>query len=171
MKRVLLVLLVFSFALNLSAQDFFRTDFNKRKKYIILTNPTVHNIKTIRYLTNAGLLDISQRKTKFVGVYFDGQDYDFNASIAYIEENKLKNFYLHEVRGELNIENLFEENSCTGDIKTIFANSVGIFFFGGPDIPPAVYGEENTLSVVTDPERHYFETTFLFHLLGGYQNE
>src|SRR5690606_40614006 len=38
-------------------------------------------------------------------------------------------------------------------------------------IPPGVYGEENTLSVITDPQRHYFETTFLFQLLGGFWNE
>jgi hypothetical protein len=38
----------------------------------------------------------------------------------------------------------------TEELKFVFRNSVGIFFFGGPDIPPAVYGEENTLSVVTD---------------------
>jgi putative glutamine amidotransferase len=48
----------------------------------------------------------------------------------------------------------------------MFDHSSGIFFFGGPDIQPAMYGEPNTLSVVTDPKRHNFEATFLFHLLG-----
>jgi putative glutamine amidotransferase len=106
-----------------------------------------------------------------VGVYFEDQKYDFRQTRDYIVENNSKNFFLHVVRGELNEGNLFEENDCTDDIRTIFENSAGVFFFGGPDIPPGVYGEENTLSVVTDPERHYFETTFLFHLLGGFWNE
>ncbi len=168
MKKILLVLLIFGCTWNISAQDFFRNDFNKRKKYVILTNPTVQNIQTIRYLEHAGLLDINTQKIKFVGVWFDDQNYDFSQTKEYIEEAGLKNFYLHEVRGDLNENNLFEENNCTDDFKTIFQNSVGIFFFGGPDIPPAIYGEENTNSVVTDPQRHFFEATFLFHLLGGF---
>ena len=44
-------------------------------------------------------------------------------------------------------------------------------FFGGPDLPPSVYGEPmSLLTRVSDPYRHYFELSFLFHLLGGMQN-
>ena len=171
MKKILLVCIGICLVWNVSAQDFFRNDFNKHKKYIILTNPTVRNIQTIQYLINADLLDINYKKSKFVGVYYENQNYDFGQTRQYIEESGLKNFYLHEVRGNLNENNLFKENNCSADLKTIFENSVGIFFFGGPDIPPAIYGEENTRSVVTDPQRHFFEATFLFHLLGGFQNE
>ncbi len=171
MKKILLAVLVYVYVWNVSAQDFFRNDFNKHKKYIILTNPTVKNIQTIQYLINADLLDINLHKSKFVGVWFDHQNYDFGQTRQYIEESGLKNFYLHEVRGNLNENNLFKENNCSAELKTIFNNSVGIFFFGGPDIPPAIYGEKNISSVVTDPQRHFFEATFLFHLLGGFQND
>jgi len=42
---------------------------------------------------------------------------------------------------------------------------------GGPDIPPAIYNEETNLKTeILDPSRHYFEASFLFHLLGGNQN-
>ncbi|MBT3386183.1 MAG: C26 family cysteine hydrolase domain-containing family [Prolixibacteraceae bacterium] len=170
MKKLLLLSTIIFFCFSVTAQDFFSENFNHRKKYIILANPTVRNLKTISYLVNADLLDINTRKTKFVGVYYTGQNYDFNLTRDYIDKNDLKNFYLHEVKADLNENNLFEENGCTKDLKTIFENSIGVFFFGGPDIPPAVYNEENTLSVVTDPGRHYFETTFLFHLLGSYRN-
>jgi putative glutamine amidotransferase len=45
-------------------------------------------------------------------------------------------------------------------------------FFGGPDLPPSIYKEQSSLLTrMTDPYRHYFETSFLFHLLGGSQNE
>jgi putative glutamine amidotransferase len=171
MKRLLILILASTWFFAAFSQDFFNTDFNHRKKYIILTNPTVNNLKTIQYLVNADLLDINIRKMKFVGVYFKGQDYDFSETKSYIENNHLENFFLQEIKGELNEENLFGENDCTAILKKVFENSIGVFFFGGPDIPPGVYGEENTLSVVTDPQRHYFETTFLFHLLGGYRNE
>jgi putative glutamine amidotransferase len=171
MKKLFLIsfaILTFSCVFS---QDFFDTGFNPKKKYIVLTNPTVQNLKTVIFLVNAELLDINTRKTKFVGVYFDDQNYDFSQTKKYIESNQLADFYLHEVKGDLNENNLFQENDCSAELKKIFDHSIGVFFFGGPDIPPGVYGEENTLSVVTDPERHYFETTFLFHLLGGYWNE
>ncbi len=171
MKRLLLLNLALILFLGASSQDFFDTDFNKKKKYIVLTNPTVRNLKTVQFLVNSELLDVKTKKTNFVGVYFKGQNYDFNQTKEFIESNKLENFKLHAITGELNEENLFQENECSAELRKVFDNSVGVFFFGGPDIPPGVYGEENTLSVVTDPERHYFETTFLFHLLGGYWNE
>ncbi len=170
MRRYLLLLFIFTFSLHSNSQDFFQTDFKKSKKYIILTNPTVHNLQTIQYLVNARLLDVKKGKMKFVGVYYEGQNYDFEETKKYIEENNLKNYHLQEIKGELTESNLFKENDCTAGIRQVFKNSVGVFFFGGPDIPPGVYGEENTLSVVTDPGRHYFESTFLFHLLGGSQN-
>lgn len=170
MKKLLLLSFIITFWFGAFSQNFFNENFNHRKKYIILTNPTVRNLKTIQYLVNADLLDVNTRKAKFVGVYYNGQNYDFSQTRKFIDENDLKNFFLHEVKAELNEDNLFEENDCTANLKTIFNNSIGVFFFGGPDIPPGVYNEENTLSVVTDPGRHYFETTFLFHLLGGYRN-
>jgi len=171
MKRFVLLLVAIACFLGAFSQDFFNSDFNPKKKYIILTNPTVGNLTTIQFLVNAKLLNVNLKKDKFVGVYYKGQEYDFNETKLYIEENHLENFYLHEIKGELNEKNLFQQNDCSADLKKVFENSVGVFFFGGPDIPPGVYGEENTLSVVTDPGRHYFETTFLFHLLGGYWNE
>lgn len=171
MKRLLLLIFAITWVFAAFSQDFFNTGFNRKKHYIILTNPTVGNLKTIQFLVNAELLDVSERKTSFVGVYYEKQDYDFNETKLYIENNKLENFYLHEIKGGLNEDNLFQQNSCSAELKKVFNNSVGVFFFGGPDIPPGVYGEENTLSVVTDPERHYFETTFLFHLLGGFWDE
>ncbi len=169
MKKLLLILCILVLSFSGFSQNFFREEFNHHKKYIILTNPTVHNLKTIQYLLNKHLLDVN-RKVKFVGVYYEKQNYDFSQTLNYIEQSGAKNFYLHEVRGDLNESNIFADNDCTSDLKNIFENSIGIFFFGGPDIPPALYGEENTRSVVTDPERHYFETTFLYHLLGGNQN-
>jgi putative glutamine amidotransferase len=170
MKRLLILFLALACFATTYSQDFFNTDFNKRKKYIVLTNPTVWNLKTIQYLTNADLLSVKERKMKFVGVYYTGQNYNFDETKKYIAENNLENYFLQEISGELNEANLFETNECSDQLKTVFDNSVGVFFFGGPDIPPGVYEEKNTLSVVTDPGRHYFETTFLFHLLGSSRN-
>ncbi len=165
---LLIALIIFSFT---QAQDFFNTDFNKHKRYVILCDPTINRIKTIEYLTQHKIFDVNTRKVKFVGVYFEDQHYDFSKTKAYIEEHNLENYHLHEIKGDLNENNLYGNNEISAQLKKVFDNSVGIIFFGGPDIPPAIYGEENTLSVVTDPQRHFYEASFMFHLLGGFQNE
>ena len=170
MKKLLSLLFVFAFLADGNAQDFFTKDFNPRKRYVIICDPTVHRIKTIEYLTDNKIFDV-KRKVEFVGVYFEGQNYDFSKTKAYIEKNKLKRFHLQEINGDLTEDNLYQNNELSGQFKKVFDNSVGIIFFGGPDIPPVIYGEENMKSFVTDPERHFFESSFLFHLLGGYQNE
>lgn len=171
MKKLLLLFTFFVFATAVFAQNFFDTDFNTRKKYIVLCDPTVHRIKTVQYLMNADLFRVKKSKVKFVGVYYQDQKYDFSETAKYIKENELDNFFLHEIKGELRDNNLFEQNAVSEQLKMVFNNSIGVIFFGGPDIQPEIYGEENTLSVVTDPGRHRYETTFLYHLLGGYQDE
>ncbi len=170
MKRAFFFWLIIGFTLNLSAQDFFRENDDFNKPIVVLTNPTVKNLKTINFLLKERLLKLKSGEIQFVGVYFEDQKYDFGHSRTFIDTSDIQHFFLHEVRGELEPGTLFEKNSCTAELKTIFNHSSGIFFFGGPDIPPVVYQEKNSRAVVTDPHRHYFETTFLFHLLGGSRN-
>ncbi len=171
MRKILVFLFIIASSSALFSQDFFRNEFDENTKYILIANPTVGNIETVRFLMDNKLLNINSRKIQFVGVYYENQSYDFDAAKKYIERENLANFFLHEFRGKLNENQLFEKNVLSNELQFVFENSLGIFFFGGPDIPPAVYGEKNTFSVVTDSERHYFESTFLFHLLGGFQND
>lgn len=170
MKKLFSVLFLLYVLFPLGAQDFFRGDFSREKDYLVLVNPTVNNIKVISFLTARGLLDLDTDKVDFVGVYHSDQQYDFKQSASYLAENNIDGFYLHEVKGKLNEENLFRENLCSDDFGMIFKNSIGIIFFGGGDIPPTVYGEENWYSSTSDPARHYFEVSFLFHLLGSTRN-
>ena len=76
-----------------------------------------------------------------------------------------------EVADEAGPGELFGENRFTQLFGDLFRSSRGALFMGGPDIPPQLFGEEvNLLTRVTDPYRHYLELSFLFHLLGGYQD-
>lgn len=136
---------------------------------VILTEPTVGNLNTIRFLTERKIFDVPEN-TKYICVYHPSQRSRFDRTERYITENDLSDFILQRVEGELNEENLFVVNGCTDTFRELFSQSDGIIFFGGPDIPPSVFGEENTLSVVTDSGRHYFELSFLFHLLGSSRN-
>lgn len=171
MKKLILLPVFFFWIFGIYAQTFFEHDFAPNKRYVILCDPTVSRITTIEYLTENNIFKINKKKVEFVGVYFEGQNYDFAKTKQYIEENHLSNFHLQEIKGELDETNLYRENQISSQLKNVFEHSVGIIFFGGPDIPPSVYGEENTRSVVTDPGRHFYEASFMFQLLGGSQNE
>jgi putative glutamine amidotransferase len=170
-NKKLLVVLFFICTSGLSAQNYFRESYDAQKVHILLANPTTSNLKTVNYLIKNKIFKLNQKKIQFVGVYHEDQEYDFGASARYINEEKLNHFALHEVRGDINTEDVYRQNRLSSEIRYLFNHSAGIFFLGGADIPPDIYEEENTLSVVTTPVRHKFETTFLFHLLGGYRNE
>ncbi|HPF51737.1 MAG TPA: gamma-glutamyl-gamma-aminobutyrate hydrolase family protein [Draconibacterium sp.] len=171
MKRTFLLFFFLFWVLGVSAQNFFDTHFDQGKRYILLCDPTIHRIETVKYLTQHKIFKVDTKNVEFVGVYFDDQNYDFSKTKQFIDENKLSNYHLQKISGDLDETNLFKRNSITDQLRKVFENSIGVIFFGGPDIPPGVYGEENTKSFVTDPQRHYYEASFMFHLLGGYQDE
>lgn len=170
MKKLLLTLAFITILVSLSAQDFFREDFSKKRDYVIIVNPTEWNIGVVKFLLDKGILNVDLQKIEFVGVYHSKQEYDFSKSAAYIAGNGLTSFHLHAVKDSLTEDMIYHQNPCSDDFRQIFENSVGIIFFGGNDIPPAVYGEKNLYSQTTDPVRHYFEVSFLFHLVGGTRN-
>ncbi len=170
MKKLLTLLLVFWLFPAMNAQTFFKESLNREKSHIILMNPTAGNLETVNFLIKNNVLKINEANINFVGVYHASQVYDFSKSAVYIKEKGLDSYYLHEVTGDLSEESLFMENSCTDEFANIFRNSDGIIFFGGADIPPTVYGEDNLYSSTNDTVRHYFEVSFLFHLIGGSWN-
>ncbi|MGZ7066102.1 MAG: gamma-glutamyl-gamma-aminobutyrate hydrolase family protein, partial [Candidatus Aminicenantales bacterium] len=66
---------------------------------------------------------------------------------------------------------LFKKNACTPEFEAIVRKADGVIFFGGPDIPPSVFGKKtNLLTEITDPYRHYLELSAVFHFLGGSQD-
>ncbi|TVR73945.1 MAG: hypothetical protein EA408_03695 [Marinilabiliales bacterium] len=144
---------------------------NSPGKYVVIMHPTVANIGTWQYLTSEGILPVCS-ETPVLGVYSGQGNYDYSLTERYIREEGLGHVRLMEIEAQLDPQFLFAENVNSGVFRKIFNMAGGIVFFGGPDIPPAVYGHEmSLLTVVTDPHRHYLELSFLFHLTGGYQDE
>lgn len=108
---------------------------------------------------------------EMIGVYSANEVYDYSSSEKYLADHSLKNYQLRKIEGDIKPEDIYHENSCTPAFRKLFEESDAMLFFGGPDIPAAVYGEEqHLLTVVTDPHRHYFETSLFFHLIGGSRN-
>lgn len=144
---------------------------DSQDKFIVIMHPTVDNIRTWIYLTSEGILPV-EPDTKILGVYSDHASYDYSRTDDYIRMNGYDHISLLGIGSSMDIDHLFSENVNTEIFRMVFQMAKGILFFGGPDIPPAIYGDEmNLLTLVTDPHRHYLEVSFLFHLLGGYQNE
>jgi putative glutamine amidotransferase len=170
MKKLLVVMILTGFTLISHSTEKFYDKVDKNRDYIILANPTVSTIETIRFMVKNHILIVNPKKTEFVGIYHKGQAYDFQQSINHLKDHKIEGFQLLEISGDLPESDIFRENSCTEEFRRIFHHSIGIFFFGGPDIQPEIYGEANTHSVVTDPARHTMEVSFLFHLLGSSRN-
>jgi putative glutamine amidotransferase len=136
---------------------------------LVLLHPTVGNIENMEWMVENKIIDISD--LEMVGVYYAKEVYDYSASEKYLASHLMKNYELRKIEGELTQDNIYRENSCTPAFRKLFEESDAIIFFGGPDIPAAVYGQEqNLLTVVTDPYRHYFETSLFFHLIGGSRN-
>jgi len=140
-------------------------------RQIVIMHPTVNNLKTFLYLTKSGIFPLP-KDYRVVGVYHAGEIYNYNKSEAFIQEKGLTNVSLQKVNKKISPDSLYAKNSCSEIFAKLFNESQGVIFFGGPDIPPATYGDStNLLTVVTDPERHYMELSFMFHLLGRSQNK
>lgn len=139
-------------------------------KVIVLANPTARNIEIIEFLIHRGIFSVNTEQVSFLGIFHPGQAYDFSQSQAYIDQHQLGWISLREVNGEITTEDVFRHNEFTQAFREIFGQTSGILFFGGPDIQPEIYGEENLYSDVTDPMRHLFEVSLAFHLTGSSRN-
>lgn len=136
---------------------------------LVLLHPTVSNIKSMVWMVENKVIDIPG--VELLGVYSAQETYNYSESEDYIREHHLEDYKLRKVTGEIKPEEIYRENSCTPAFLKLFEESDAILFFGGPDIPAGVYGEkQNLLTLVTDPNRHYFETSLFFHLIGGSRN-
>lgn len=166
-KFILTLMLVISIQIGFG-QNFMESGFQKNKTYVLLAHPTAHNIETIEFLLANDILRLPG--IEFIGVYPADESYDYSESVKLISQPGMSRFHLQKVEVKKDTASVYAQNDWTATFKNLFDHSVGMFFFGGPDIQPELYGQKNLHSVVTDPNRHSFEMSFLFHLLGGKQN-
>lgn len=158
-KKLFFVVSIFFISIQLSAQE----------RTLVLVHPTEYNLELFTYLVNQEIVKVDD--LNIVGIYHEKETYDYARSISFIERNTEIPITLLEVHDDINPNNLYQENSCTEIFLEIFNRSDGILFMGGPDLPPDIYNEPmSLLTRMTDPFRHYFEASFLFHLIGGAQN-
>ena len=158
-NKIIFLLSIFLLTLHVVAQE----------NTLVLVHPTEYNLKIFTYLIDHEIIEI--KNLKIIGVYHKNEVYDFSKSELFLTNNNYPYIELKKISEEILPNQLFQENNCTATYTELFTNSKGILFLGGPDLPPNIYGEQmSLLTRMTDPYRHYFEASFLFHLLGGSQN-
>jgi putative glutamine amidotransferase len=137
---------------------------------LVIFNPEMNQIRALATLRKNGILDIPDLVV--VGVYHVKQTGNFAQSRIYVQENGLDWFKFHAVIAEISEPVLFRKNACTPEFEAIVQKTDGVIFFGGPDLPPSIFGEKmNLLTEVTDPYRHFLEASAVFHLFGGFQDD
>jgi len=136
---------------------------------LLLFHPTAYNLQLFMTLSSSGLLNLEGYHV--LGVYHEQENYDYTESRAFLTDEGRDDYSLRSLNGPSEIDSLFCLNACSEVFWELFTCSRAAFFMGGPDIPPALYGKKmHLLTRVTDPYRHYLEISYLFHLLGSYED-
>ena len=142
---------------------------NESKAKILLVNPDSFYLKSIDFLVSINVIDTTL--INFEAVFYTKCEINSDHGKKFKLDHNIKYLDISEVNGTLNNENIYSENECTDDFRKLFMNSDGIIFFGGWDIPPTYYGQKTELLTdIYTPNRHLFELSFLYHLIGSSKN-
>ena len=131
--------------------------------------PSAGTLRNIFALKEQGFLPAE--KFEIVGIYHAKERTKYKKAQKFVLEMNLDWIHFHEIAAEIGPSDLYKTNAVSGEFADIIRKSDGLILFGGPDLPPAAYGEKTELlTVITDPYRHYLELSLVFHLLGGFQD-
>jgi len=168
-KNIIIFQILLLFSLLLFQCKFEEQDVQE-KTTIVLVNPSTWDIRSIAYLINNQIIEIPN--PDLLAVFYSKSEHRITPAKEFVEDRDISFIRFMEVDGDLLEDNLFQQNDCTEKFYNIFQQSEGILFFGGADFPPVIYSQKTSLLTnIRTPHRHYFELSFLFHLLGGSQNE
>ncbi|MEN8223443.1 MAG: gamma-glutamyl-gamma-aminobutyrate hydrolase family protein, partial [Acidobacteriota bacterium] len=161
---IIALLMIFAFPLQAGGET-----AQAENPAVVMCRPTTDQIKNIAVMRSAGLFgDI---KFDLICVYHENELTGYDSSRKYVSGSGLKWVSFAELKGRVEVDGLFRENVWTSQFREIFEASDGIIFTGGMDIPPGIYLEKNSLlTEATTPYRTLYETSFLFHLIGGSRN-
>jgi len=143
--------------------------FSDNEVVFAICRPLESQIKNIEQLYEKDIITL--KKIKLICIYHEKEVTDYTSSFEYVKENKLQWVKFKKIKGMVVLKNLFKKNKWTEQFREIFDSTNGIVFTGGSDLPPFIYNKENNLlTVASTPIRSMYETSFLFHLIGGNQN-
>jgi putative glutamine amidotransferase len=168
-KYALYMLIVILISISYSNGQYIQAQTNQEKTTIVLVHPYLEDIESIIYFVENNLIEIPN--LELIGVFYTKAIHDYDKIMTLLKNEKYSYIHLKLIDGDLNEAKLFKNNALSKKFYALFKGSDGILFFGGYDIPPSIYGQKtNFVTNIMDPYRYYFELSFLFHLLGGNQN-
>jgi putative glutamine amidotransferase len=167
MKRIvsliILVSILFVFSIDIHGKE-------EGPVVFAMCQPLVSQVQNIEVMFERDIITLD--RVHLICVYHEDESTDYSAAREYVEKNGLRWVTFETIKGKVDTGDLFRENNWTAQFRAIFDRTAGIIFTGGMDIPPSIYREEkNLLTEVETPNRHYYEISFLFHLIGGSRNE
>lgn len=161
------LLLSFLILLQYCALNIFSQSQDIRR--IGLVHPTQGNISNITYLINNKLIESDS--IEIIGIFHYTEKQLIENSRKLMKENNLTNIKIVVVEADIPTEHLFEQNNASEAFKKIFEMTDAMVFLGGDDIPPSIYGEETFLTTELITKGRNWEISFMFHLIGGSQNQ
>ncbi|MFW6139852.1 MAG: gamma-glutamyl-gamma-aminobutyrate hydrolase family protein [Acidobacteriota bacterium] len=173
-NSALLILFVFFLSCGAPSPElklnyFDQASLRSEKIRLCVLHPSYSSLNSLINLKESGIF--GDEHLEVVGVFHEQERTDYRNSFDLVRVNNLDWIKFHQLKGNLHKDNLFQKNDLTSEFEKIISKSDGIIFFGGADIPPYIYGEKtNLLTSIRTPMRHFLELSFVFHLLGGYQN-
>ena len=133
-----------------------------------LVNPTPSNLEKILFLIDNNYIRFDS--LEITGIYHESQSESIKSTKEFIEKSGRKNISVSILKNTIPFDRFFAGNRCTDEFKELFLQTDGLIFPGGADIMPKIYGEKTFLTTELIPSGRNWEVSFLFHLLGGYQN-
>lgn len=134
-----------------------------------LVNPTPSYIERIYFFIENGYIELDN--FEIIGIYHENQKESIEKSKEFIKKFGRDNISISLINKSVTIDSLFVNNSYSSQFRELFLKTDGVIFLGGDDIKPRLYGEKTFLTTEILPSERDWEISFLFHLIGGYQNE
>ncbi len=161
MKYIIFPLVLFWFILlNSEAQN--------NITHIGFVNPTVRNIEKIVYFKEHGVFQFDS--LLMTGYFHAANTTEIEKSKQHLTEQHIDFVQIKTIQGTVSTDSLFMSNKWSSRFEEIFKSSDGLIFFGGDDIPPAIYGENTFITTKIIERTRNWEISFMFHLIGGSQN-
>ena len=143
--------------------------FSKNIKRIGLVHPSVKNLEKLSYLIDHKIIDSVE--LEIVGIFHITQKTELDLAKKYLKKHSFRKFSFKLIENNIPLDSLFTKNKASAEFTEIFKSTDGMIFFGGPDIPPATYGEKAFITCDIYSNERTWELSFIHHLIGGIQNE
>ncbi|MEO0459547.1 MAG: poly-gamma-glutamate system protein [Myxococcota bacterium] len=133
---------------------------------ILLMNPNPKTLRDFVFLVENRVLKIP--KLRLVALYHRDALGPFREARDYLRRHPRGWLSVQRTRCRVADNDVFGDNSCRAELAGWVAKSRAMIFTGGTDLLPSLYGQPTRLTTkVATPERHVFEVSALYHLVGS----